>query len=111
MDCMPYETNKQKIHNYFFNRIYPRIDKFGIDYYKTISTISTELSVSFKMVEDFFKGLFQGEKIKEIRIIELTSIELESRENESKKREKEAESVFKGEPIKEEEIKEEPEVK
>ena len=108
---MSYETNNQKIHNYFFNKVYPRMDKYGIDYYKTISTISAELNISLKVVEDFFKRLFQGEKLKEIRTIELTNTELENREKELKEREKEAESVFKGEPIKEEEIKEELEIK
>jgi hypothetical protein len=102
---MTYETNKQKIHNYFFNRIYPQIDIFGLDYYKTISTISTELSVSMKIVEDFFKGLFQSEKLKEMRVIELTKKELENRTNKSQEAEKEVEAVIKGEPIETIEVK------
>ena len=109
---MAYESNKEKIYNYFLNKIFPQMDIFGIDYYKTISTISSELRISSKMVEEVFKELFQSEKITEIRIIELTKEELIKRSKEKEEIEKETkkevetikESVlidFKDKPLKE----------
>lgn len=98
---MAYESNKEKIHNYFFKRVYPQMDLYGIDYYKTISTISSELHISSKMVEEVFKELFQSDKLKEIRIIELSKEELKKREEEKEKIINEAQNVILNVKIKE----------
>ena len=91
---MAYESNKQKIHNYFFNLIYPSIDKYGVDYYKTIMTISSELKVSIKFVEEFFEQLFKIGKLNESRIIEISEEEIKKREEEKRKIEEEAKNII-----------------
>lgn len=86
---MGYETNKQKLKNYFFNVIYPLIDTYGINYRAVIVSISQELSLNKKIVEEFITELIESGKLKEIRMLELPQSEIDKRRELKKEIDKE----------------------
>lgn len=98
-----YETNRKKLNDYFFKIIYIKIDKFGIDYIKTILTLMSDVGVSRRMAIEYLDSLIDSGKLKETRILELPGEELKKREEESLKLEKEAikevETIQEAQPI------------
>jgi len=65
---MSYQSQKEKIMEYFDNKIFPSM-KFNteLDYNKLISTLVSELMVSEKQVEEVLRVYVHLEKIKEFR--------------------------------------------
>ena len=76
---MSYQTQREKIKNFFMEKVYPAMDFLGIDYQKTISKIASEVGSSESMVEDVLRSIIQTGKIKEIRSLELPEQEIEER--------------------------------
>lgn len=74
-----YQTQRDKIREFFLKQIYPKIPVTGIDYYQTISVVASELGTTQNMVEDVLRNLAQTGKIKELRIFELPAEETERR--------------------------------
>jgi predicted transcriptional regulator len=76
---MSYQTQREKIKNFFMEKVYPAMDFLGVDYQKTISKIASEIGSSESMVEDVLRSIVQTGKIKEIRSLELPEQEVEDR--------------------------------
>jgi len=96
-----YETNRQKLSNYFFKIIFPKITSYGIDYNKTISSLMSEVGVSEKMALEFVSSLIKAGKLKEYRTLELSEEENKKREEEKEKIINEAQAVILNQVIKE----------
>jgi polyhydroxyalkanoate synthesis regulator phasin len=91
---MVYETNNEKLNNYFLNRIFPYITNCGIDYNKTILELCNKLSLSKKKVEEYIQSLVEMGKLSETRILDLPKEELIKRQNSEKEIEKEVKEVI-----------------
>jgi hypothetical protein len=89
-----YESTRERLSNFFFINIYPKMDKFGVDYRKTIYILMEELKITKYIVEEFILGLIEAGKLKEIRVLELSDEELKKREEENKEIHKEIKEVF-----------------
>lgn len=73
---MGYQTQREKIRDYFLNKVYPTMDDFDLDYAKTISQVASDIGCSETMAEDVIQSIVKSGKIKEYRAFILPEEEI-----------------------------------